>query len=338
MVFALFSAALLAVLHPGWPLTDPKMSASEAAVTNLMKASDPLLLWVRQLLPERRRASASALYAWCRRLDEIVDAPAASVTRCKKSQQLSDWAQRLDELWAGAPRDDLDAALTLTIRREPALMRKPFDAMLAGMRMDATSESLRFEHFREKANSETSLLTYCYRVAGTVGEMLLPVLGLDGCDVRDEAIALGCAIQLLNIMRDCADDLNTRGRLYLPLADAARVGLSEADLERIIRSREPTAEYQRLLRLQGRRAAVLLARAEQSLPKLPSTATAVAVAVLIELHRALLQQMRDSSYDNLRAQAVGARRLRVSSVWKVVITARTAARVLWQRVTVSAFA
>jgi len=176
---------------------------------------------------------------------------------------------------------------------------------------------------------------YCYRVAGTVGEMLLPVLGLDECDVRDEAIALGCAIQLLNIMRDCADDLNTRGRLYLPLADAARVGLSEADLERIIRSRVPTAEYQRLLRLQGRRAAVLLSRAEQSLSKLPSTATAVAVAVLIELHRALLQQLRDSSYNNLSAQAVGARRLRVSPVWKVLITARTAARVLWQRVTVS---
>ena len=214
-------------------------------------------------------------------------------------------------------------------------MRQPFDAMLAGMRMDATSENLRFEHFRDQANNETSLLMYCYRVAGTVGEMLLPVLGLDECDVRDEAIALGCAIQLLNIMRDCADDLNTRGRLYLPLADAARVGLSEADLERIIRSRVPTAEYQRLLRLQGRRAAVLLSRAEQSLSKLPSTATAVAVAVLIELHRALLQQLRDSSYNNLSAQAVGARRLRVSPVWKVLITARTAARVLWQRVTVS---
>jgi hypothetical protein len=57
--------------------------------------------------------------------------------------------------------------------------------------------------------------------------------------------------------------------------------------------------------------------------------------VLIELHRALLQQLRDSSYNNLSAQAVGARRLRVSPVWKVLITARTAARVLWQRVTVS---
>ena len=70
-----------------------------------------------------------------------------------------------------------------------------------------------------------------------------------GSQVIDEAIALGCAIQILNIMRDTSEDLLLRDRLYLPLADAARVGLTEAELEEIIRSGTADARYRQLLKL-----------------------------------------------------------------------------------------
>jgi len=296
-------------------------STSDAAVTTLMRDFDPLLVWARRLLPdEERRQSASALYAWCRRLDEIADTP--GVEHGVTLERLEDWTRRLDELWSGSPRDPLDAALTATIAKQPSLTRQPFDEMISGMVTDVSCERLRFSEFR---SGPSDLLTYCYRVAGTVGEMLLPVLGLEECGVREEALALGCAVQLLNILRDTREDLVLRGRLYLPLADAARAGLDEGTLEQIIRSGEPTAQYRQLLRWQGRRASALLARAEKALPRIP-VASAVLVAVLIELHRALLQQIREQGFDNLSGE-----RMRVSTVGKVGITIRTAARVLLQR-------
>ena len=76
-----------------------------------------------------------------------------------------------------------------------------------------------------------------------VGARVHPLLLLCEDSLLEEAVALGCAVQLLNIIRDTREDLLRRGRIYFPLADAARVGLSEADLEAIIRSGSPTPQY-----------------------------------------------------------------------------------------------
>ena len=126
-------------------------------------------------------------------------------------------------------------------------------------------------------------------------------------------------------MRDARDDLLLRDRLYLPLEDAERCGLSEADLERIIRAgAPPPAAYRRLVRLQGRRAAALLSRAEEALPHVP-LASAVMIGVLIDLHRSLNDEMRARGFDTVSREA---ERVRVPTLGKLGITARTAARVL----------
>ena len=305
--------------------TQPEMAVDpDDAISTLMLEKDPLLHWARRLLPERRQRAASALYAWCRRLDEIADEPGAD--RAATLQRLDLWSRKLDGIWAGQPSDAFDTALVNTLAEYPSLSRQPFDAMLAGMVTDVSAAGLRVRNFRPE------LLTYCYRVAGTVGEMLLPVLGLeedqDG-SVAECAIALGCAVQLLNIMRDTRDDLLLRDRIYLPATDAERCGVgdgpmaqSEVALENTIRSAHLTPAYRRLVRLQGLRAAALLSRAETALPRVPR-APAILIAVLIELHRALLQALRARGYDNLSGD-----RVRVSSTSKLWITLRTTARVL----------
>lgn len=82
---------------------------ADAEISALLLKHDPILHWARRLLPERRALAASALYGWCRRLDEIVDEPNADPIRTLS--RLDDWEKRLDELWKGSPRDAMDGAL-----------------------------------------------------------------------------------------------------------------------------------------------------------------------------------------------------------------------------------
>lgn len=91
-----------------------------------------------------------------------------------------------------------------------------------------------------KARYETfdELYEYCYRVAGTVGMMSMPVMGLDPAykgdyeTVYKAALALGTANQLTNILRDVGEDINERNRIYVPLEELDRFGISERDVLR----------------------------------------------------------------------------------------------------------
>lgn len=181
------------------------------------------------LMPKGKRRAIWAIYVWCRRTDELVDGPQAKFTT---PETLADWEKQLESVFAGQPIDDPDVALVDTIQRFPVEIQ-PFRDMIAGQRMDLYRS--RYETFKE-------LELYCYRVAGTVGLMTSPVLGFDAGDrtapwncnqekyvPRDEAIALGMANQLTNILRDVGEDAE-RGRIYLPLEDLEQFNYSEKEL------------------------------------------------------------------------------------------------------------
>jgi len=303
--------------------TSSALSAAEveSEVTALMRTHDPILHWARKVMPPKESQAAGALYAWCRRLDEIVDDVAP---REEKLRRLDSWRGRVDDLWAGRPRGAFDSALAATLKSYPQLGRRPFDEMLAGMRSDLASDILRYETFRptprqrrQQQTDPACLLTYCYRAAGTVGEMLLPVLDLpaDDPEVSDAAIALGCAIQLLNICRDVRMDLRL-GRIYLPAEDMRKLGVVEADIV----AGTATTQYRRLVRLQARRAAALLRRAEKILPALPLGATLL-ISVIIDLHWEIYGELKARDYDNLSGP-----RVRVSTLRKALCTVRSIGR------------
>jgi phytoene synthase len=180
------------------------------------------------LMPRAKRRAIWAIYLWCRRTDELVDGPQAAQTT---PETLDQWEQHLELIFSGQPLDDADVALVDTIQRFP-LDIQPFRDMIAGQRMDLYRS--RYETFEE-------LSLYCYRVAGTVGLMSSAVLGVETSGGKtpwqpdavyipqEEAIALGMANQLTNILRDVGEDAQ-RGRIYLPLEDLARFHYTEADL------------------------------------------------------------------------------------------------------------
>ncbi|MGL5033060.1 MAG: 15-cis-phytoene synthase CrtB [Microcystaceae cyanobacterium] len=180
------------------------------------------------LMPPQKRKAIWAIYLWCRSTDELVDGPQAVTTT---TETLDQWETRLEGIFAGHPQDDGDVALIDTLERFPIDIQ-PFRDMIAGQRMDLSRS--RYETFRD-------LDLYCYRVAGTVGLMSSSVLGVDTSAgtapwqpdaiyiPEEEAIALGVANQLTNILRDVGEDAQ-RGRVYLPLEDLARFDYTEQDL------------------------------------------------------------------------------------------------------------
>ncbi len=179
------------------------------------------------MAPAKRRA-IWAIYLWCRRTDELVDGPQAQFTNEKT---LDRWEAQLESVFGGCPVDDEDVALVDTLEKFP-LDIQPFRDMIAGQRMDLHRN--RYDTFQD-------LELYCYRVAGTVGLMSTTVMGVDSeqytapwhpqepIDPTPQAVALGIANQLTNILRDVGEDAR-RGRIYLPLEDLARFNYTEADL------------------------------------------------------------------------------------------------------------
>lgn len=181
------------------------------------------------LMPPEKRQAIWAIYVWCRRTDELVDGPSASLTT---PETLNLWEKQLELVFAGHPLEDADVALVDTLARFPMDIQ-PFRDMIAGQQMDLYRS--RYETFEE-------LKLYCYRVAGTVGLMSSAVLGIDNSYrtapwyrhqaeyiPQEEAIALGIANQLTNILRDVGEDVQ-RGRIYLPLEDLAAFNYTEEAL------------------------------------------------------------------------------------------------------------
>jgi 15-cis-phytoene synthase len=123
-----------------------------------------------KLLPENAREAIWAIYVWCRRTDEIVDAPRENDE--EMLLDLSAWEMRLEKLWdAGVVEDVYDLPLLDVRIKYPEMSITPFMDMIRGMLMDVPGLGQdRYDNFDE-------LHLYCYRVAGTVGLMSLPIFG-----------------------------------------------------------------------------------------------------------------------------------------------------------------
>ncbi|KAF7074272.1 hypothetical protein CFC21_079169 [Triticum aestivum] len=242
------------------------------------------------MTPERRRA-IWAIYVWCRRTDELVDGPNAAHT---SALALDRWESRLDGVFAGRPYDMLDAALADAVAAFPAVDERPFRDMVQGMRMDLAKS--RYATFDE-------LYLYCYRVAGTVGLMTVPVMGVSpGSQAGVEtvyagALALGVANQLTNILRDVGEDAR-RGRIYLPQDELATAGISEAD----IFAGRVTVEWRSFMKGQIARARAYFQQAEQGAAELNQESRWPVWASLL-LYRQILDEIEANGYDNFSKRA-----------------------------------
>jgi len=167
-------------------------------------------------LPAERRQAITALYAFCREVDDVVDeASDTGVARTK----LAWWRTEVANLFAGHPQHPVTKALA------PFTARHGIDAarlneIIDGMEMDLVYH--RYPDFE-------ALKLYCHRAAGVVGQFSASIFGFGEPSTLEYAESLGTAFQLTNIIRDVGEDAR-RDRVYLPQDELARFGLTAEDI------------------------------------------------------------------------------------------------------------
>jgi len=257
------------------------------------------------LLPPERRAGIYAAYAFSRRADDSVDDEGSPAG---KLAAVADRRDELDACYAGEPPadDPVLVALTDTVRRFD-VPRGHLDALLDGVAMDLTVS--RYPDF-------PALKEYCDRVAGAVGLVSLHIFGFSDPRAPDHAADLGVAMQLVNIMRDVAEDAE-RDRIYLPADEMAAHGVSEEDLMDGV----ATGAFRRLMGEQSERARDYFARGERLLPLLDRRAR-MCVSMLSGLYREILDTIEARDYD------VFAGRVSLSTPRKLALMGRRTASAL----------
>jgi phytoene synthase len=253
------------------------------------------------LPPEKRRA-ITALYAFCREVDDVVDECSdPGVARAK----LAWWRQELAQAFAGNPQHPVTRALAPAVRRFN-LPLEQFQEIMDGMEMDLSQD--RYPDFR-------SLALYCHRVAGVVGQLSAEIFGYRDHATRKYAHELGLAFQLTNIVRDVGEDAR-RGRIYLPLDEMAQFGVAPADL---VQGRESDG-FRRLIAAQIARARSHYQQALALLPRRDRASQRPGL-VMAAIYRTLLDEIeRDGCRVlNQRTTLTPLRKLWIA--WKTWVTA-----------------
>ena len=199
-------------------------------------------------LKKEKREALTALYAFCREVDDIAD---ECLDHEVASSKLNWWREEIERLFKGAPQHPVSKALHPFISLFE-LSKAHFDEIIDGMEMDVKLN--RYESFKQ-------LQLYCYRVASCVGILSAHIFGFKNKNTLKFAHNLGIALQLTNIIRDLGEDAR-RGRIYIPLDELAKLGISE---EEII-SLKNGEKIKALVKSQVERAKQFYGLASESLP------------------------------------------------------------------------
>ena len=230
-----------------------------------------------RLLPPERRRAITALYAFCREVDDAVDEVSdPQVARLK----LAWWRQEIAATYAGTPRHPVALALQPVVTRF-ALPQNLLQEVIDGMQMDL--ENTRYVDF-------AALETYCHKVAGVVGLLSAEIFGYTEPVTRGYARDLGVAFQLTNVVRDVGEDAR-RGRIYLPQDELARFGVASSQLLR----GDAGGGFRDLMAFQVQRAQQWYDRALGQLPAIDRKAQRPGLA-MAAIYRTLLGEIARDGY------------------------------------------
>ena len=232
------------------------------------------------LPPERRRA-ITALYAWCRELDDVADSQG---DRGVARRKLDWWAQEVRDLYAGAPSHPVTRALQPFLAPF-GIQRRQLMEVIDGMRMDL--DDVRYLDFE-------SLKLYCRRAAGVVGEMSAGIFGYSDAQTLVYADRLGLAFQLTNIIRDVGEDARM-GRVYLPQQDLIRHGLSRQQFLSGRAGLEEQPAFRALMAEQAARARDAYREAFAALPEVDRNRQRPGL-IMAAIYVALLDEIERSGY------------------------------------------
>ena len=228
-------------------------------------------------LPPQRRRAITALYAFCREVDDVVDEGLDPQVAAAK---LAWWRGEVAALFAGEPRHPVARALA-PHRDAFGLSAARLNEIIDGMEMD-----LRQSRYLDWQGLET----YCYRVASVVGLLAAGIFGYRDPRTLEYAKHLGIGVLLTNIIRDVGEDAR-KNRVYLPVADLSRFGVPAAD---ILQARE-TPAFRELMAFQAERARGYYEKAMAALPAGDRRAQRPGL-IMAAIYRALLDEIQREGF------------------------------------------
>ncbi len=249
-------------------------------------------------LPPEQRQAITALYAFCREVDDVVDeCHDVSLAQTK----LEWWRQEVGRIFSGTPTHPVGHALKDVLTRFK-LPQEQFLEIIDGMAMDLSQT--RYLDFK-------ALQLYCYRVASVVGLLSVEIFGYENRQTLKYAHDLGLALQLTNIIRDVGEDAR-RGRIYLPIEDLQRFGVPAKD---ILETRYSDA-FRELMAFQAERAEQFYEQAFAHLPAVDRKAQRPGL-VMAAIYRTLLGEIAADGFQVLD------RRISLTPVRKVWLAGST---------------
>ena len=231
-------------------------------------------------LPKERRRAITALYAFCREVDDAVDETSDAGVAMSK---LTWWRTEINAMLAGNPTHPVTRAL------QPHMAVYQLDgahllAIIDGMEMDLT---------QTRYLDYIGLQRYCWHVASVVGILSASIFGVTSPDTRAFAEKLGLAFQLTNIIRDVGDDAR-KGRIYLPVNELQQFGVTAAD---ILNARY-SDKFVALMQFQYERAEACYEEAMAMLPKEDRRAQRTSL-IMAAIYRTLLKEIQQDGFQVL---------------------------------------
>jgi 15-cis-phytoene synthase len=228
-------------------------------------------------LPTERRRAITALYAFCREVDDTVDdCTDISIARNK----LMWWRKEINSMLDGAPTHPVTQALQPHVATY-SLQGKHLQAIIDGMEMDL--DQTRYLDF-------PGLKRYCWHVASVVGILSASIFGVRRPETLEYAEKLGLAFQLTNIIRDVGEDAR-KGRIYLPVNELQQFNVTAAD---ILNARH-SENFEKLMRFQAERAQALYEEAFALLPAEDRRSQRPGL-IMAAIYRALLNEIEHDGF------------------------------------------
>jgi phytoene synthase len=253
--------------------------AAFAAARDICRRHARTFHFASVFLPRPKREAAYAVYAFCRLLDDAADT----------GGDVSTFDRALDAAYAGEAADVGDeqsrlamAAFAVTVRRYD-VPKQYFQDLSAGCGMDLTVS---------RYATWDDLRVYCYHVAGVVGLVMCRIFGLADAAAERQAVVMGEAMQLTNILRDVGED-RALGRIYLPAEDLARFGYAEADLMAGVVN-EP---FRQMMRFQVDRARGLYRDGAEGLIQLADDGSRFTASAMGVIYAGILAAIERQRYD-----------------------------------------
>lgn len=266
----------------------------EKRITQKSKSS---FYYAFSVLPREKREAIYTLYTFCRQTDDIAD---SNETSYKKQKTLDFWEKELFKQFQG--RKNTRFIKLWNIAEKFRIPLDYFIELIKGVRMDLLN--VRFD-------SIDDLITYCYRVASVVGLMCIQIFEYKDERVKEYAVNLGIALQLTNILRDVGTDADM-GRVYLPLEDLEKYGISEQD---ILKKNNNDAFIQ-LMQHQYKRALSYYKKADKILPT-SERRNMIPSQIMKNIYFHLLKSIEKSKFNVLD------QKLEVPSFIKIYIALKT---------------